>query len=468
MAYDLVIKNGRIVDGSGMPGYAGDVGIAGDRIVAVGKVDGRARRTLNADGLIVAPGFIDHHTHMDAQICWDPLATSLCFHGVTSIIMGNCGLTLAPCRPEDRDAAIQNFIRVEGMPRPVLEAGIPWGWETFGEYLGYLEGRIGVNVGCLVGQNAVRQYAMGEAATERAATATEVRDMQRAVRDALRAGALGFSINRRPAHRREDGSPLPSFYADDAEIDAQLAVLARLNVGLIQTNTAGVNPGHMRWFADMSLRSGRPVSWQTLRHKSTDPESHLRLMETAAAEVERGARIFGLSSTSIELGEVPPERNEQTDPAAVADILRSPLALVGTSDAGAHSYGSGQGYGYATRLLGTWVRERRALSIEDAVRSLSFVVATLYDIPDRGLLRPSYKADLVLFDPTTVAPTPSELVQDLPAGEGRNMQRAVGVEATIVSGEPLIERGQPTGALPGQTLLNRLVARTRRRMSVAA
>jgi N-acyl-D-aspartate/D-glutamate deacylase len=475
MAYDLVIKHGRIIDGSGMPGFGGDVAIKGDRIVAVGKVDGPARSTVNADGLVVAPGFIDHHTHMDAQICWDPTAIASACHGVTSIIMGNCGVTMAPCRPTDHEAAMATFIAVEGLSHESLEAGVPWEWETFGEYLDYLEGRIGVNVGSLVGQNSVRQYVMGDSALQREqATAEEIRGMRRVVRDSLRAGALGFSINRRTAQRREDGSALPSHLAGDTEVNAQLDELRRLNVGLIQTNTAGVQPKHMSWFGDMSLATGRPVSWQILRHRKADPDLWRRLIAASEVEIRRGARIFGLSSTYIEPDQADARPNEQTDPEAVAEILRSPYGLIGQSDAGAHTTpgqgmtSRGFGYGYASRLLGYWVRERNAMSIEEAVRALSFVVANVYDLPGRGLLRPGFQADLVLFDPSTVAPLEPELVPDLPRGESRYIQRAQGIEQVIVNGQPLLERGQPTGARPGQVMRNRLVRGRSRRQATAA
>src|SRR5262245_26113257 len=171
MAYDLVIKGGRIVDGSGLPGYLGDVAVQDGRIVALGRVDGSARRTLDADGLVVAPGFIDPHTHLDAQLLWDPLGTSSCWHGVTSVVMGNCGLTLAPGRAADRDALIGSFVRVEGMPREALEAGLEWSWETPAEYAAALERRLGLNAGLLVGHCAVRQAVMGEDGVEREATA---------------------------------------------------------------------------------------------------------------------------------------------------------------------------------------------------------------------------------------------------------------------------------------------------------
>src|SRR5579872_1234449 len=162
MSYDLVIKDGLIVDGSGMPGYVGDLGIRGGRIVEIGRINERAARTINAAGRVVAPGFVDHHTHLDAQILWDPYGTSEPENGVTSVVMGNCGLALAPVEDGGEDALVKSFVRVEAMPRAALQAGVPWGWHSYGEYLDALEGKVGINVGGLVGHIAVRHAVMGE------------------------------------------------------------------------------------------------------------------------------------------------------------------------------------------------------------------------------------------------------------------------------------------------------------------
>jgi len=165
--YDLVLKGGRIYDGSGMPSYYGDVAIQDGKIVEIGRINGGAKRTVNVDGLAVAPGFIDPHTHLDAQLFWDPLGTSSCFHGVTSVVVGNCGLSLAPAKPEDRDAVIKSFVRVEAISRRLLEAGIKWQWTSTSEYLDALDTRLGINAAALVGHIAVRHYVMGEDAVER-------------------------------------------------------------------------------------------------------------------------------------------------------------------------------------------------------------------------------------------------------------------------------------------------------------
>ena len=178
MTYDLVLRGGRVVDGSGQPSYLADVAIKDGKIVELGRVTGGAAKTIDVQGLVVAPGFIDHHTHMDAQVFWDPYATSEPQHGITSVITGNCGLALAPIKPGDEDAILKSFVRVEAMPRAALEKGVPWGWHSYGDYLDRLEGRLGINVGGLVGHIAVRQYVLGEESVERTATPEEIQRMK--------------------------------------------------------------------------------------------------------------------------------------------------------------------------------------------------------------------------------------------------------------------------------------------------
>src|SRR3972149_8413112 len=177
MAYDLLIKGGRIYDGSGLPSYLGDVAVRDGRIVETGRINGSAKRVIKADGLAVSPGFIDFHTHLDAQLLWDPLATSSCFHGVTTVIPGNCALALAPCKQQDRETILRSFERVEAISLPALTAGVAWSWTTVPEFLNSFPGNLGVNVAALMGHCALRQFVMGEAATERAATPAEVNPM---------------------------------------------------------------------------------------------------------------------------------------------------------------------------------------------------------------------------------------------------------------------------------------------------
>ena len=187
MAYDLLIRNGRIIDGSGMPSYNGDVAVKDGRIVETGRLDGAARRTIDARGKVVAPGFIDIHSHYDAQVLWDPLCTYSCYHGVTTVLFGNCSLTMAPAHEaeEERYFLAQMLSRIEAIPLETLQTAVPWSWGTMGEYLAALDRRLGVNAGTLIGHSAVRRYVMGEASQERDATADELEAMKEAVREGM-------------------------------------------------------------------------------------------------------------------------------------------------------------------------------------------------------------------------------------------------------------------------------------------
>jgi N-acyl-D-aspartate/D-glutamate deacylase len=558
MAYDLLIKGGRVYDGSGMPSYLGDVAVSGGRIVEVGRVSGSARRVVNADGLAVSPGFIDFHTHLDAQLLWDPIATSSCWHGITTVIPGNCGLTLAPCRPEDRDSILGSFVRVEAMPLKVLKEAVDWQWESFPEYLNRLDGKLGVNVAALVGHCALRQFVMGEEGCERAATPDEIRRMKQLLKESVLAGAMGFSTNRNPVHMRADGKPIASRLAADEELFELASVLGELNHGSMQISigTLGIAVPVEKGI-DLFNRLaavGRPVIWQAIAHRWDEPEQWRQLLDLARASLAAGvpsyplcnARLFnnrfnlknaqvfddlptwkqilfmpieqrtqafrdpevrqklrydavenhfrsrfsrrwdlvylikaatpknkpleGISVAEIasmqgkevldafldlsleeKLETVFQTSSNNGDEAAVAEIIKSPFTLVGQSDAGAHLIYDA-GYGYATRLLGYWIRERKIMSLEEGVRKLTFMVASIFGIHDRGLIRPGLAADLALFDPATVRECEPEMVSDLPGGERRLVQRAIGVKMTVVNGEVLTEDGAHTGALPGKIL----------------
>ncbi|MBV8083634.1 MAG: amidohydrolase family protein, partial [Chloroflexi bacterium] len=216
--FDLLIRGGLLVDGSGLPGHLADVGVRDGKVADIGRLTGSAARTIDATGLVVSPGFIDHHTHLDAQMLWDPYGTSGPEHGVTSVITGNCGLALAPVGPGGEDSLVKSFVRVETIPRKALEEGVPWGWESFRGYLGALESKIGINVGAQAGHIAIRHRVLGEEAVERAAAPDEIEQMRGLVREAMEAGAVGFSTNRNPRHMREDGKPVASRLADDGEV----------------------------------------------------------------------------------------------------------------------------------------------------------------------------------------------------------------------------------------------------------
>jgi len=257
--HDLVIRGGTIIDGSGEPRRTGDVAIDADRLVQVGGRAGAGRREIPADGLIVSPGFIDPHTHYDAQICWDPALTPSCWNGITSVVMGNCGFTLAPCRPADRERIMRMLERVEGMSLPAMREGISWNWQTFSEYLDALDAmRPALNVGGLVGHSALRYWELGPEATEREASAEEIERMRDGVRQALRAGALGFSTSQAPTHIGGDGRPVPSRLASDEEIFALGEVLAEFGRGVLEITCRNLVDVDVS--IELARRSGRPVT----------------------------------------------------------------------------------------------------------------------------------------------------------------------------------------------------------------
>ena len=212
MTYDLVIRGGTVVDGSGLPRYRGDVGVTGGRIARVARtLRESGREEIDARDHVVAPGFIDGHTHMDAQVAWDPLGTCSCWHGVTSVVMGNCGFTLAPCKPDERHLVLRNLERAEDIPGEAMKAGIDWSWETYAQYLDAVERwPKGINYAGYVGHSALRTYAMGERAFSEAPTAAEMAAMKRELSDALAAGAMGFTTSRTRNHETTDRRPVAS------------------------------------------------------------------------------------------------------------------------------------------------------------------------------------------------------------------------------------------------------------------
>jgi N-acyl-D-amino-acid deacylase len=270
---DLVIRNGTVVDGSGASARVADVGIVGERVVAVEPaLAGRGHREIEADGRVVTPGFVDIHTHLDAQLAWDPIGTSSCWHGVTSVVMGNCGVTFAPCRPEDRPYLAELMESVEDIPRDAILGGLPWDWVTYGEYLGSM-GRLpkGPNVGGLVGHCAVRQHAMGERSLDDTpATEDDITAMAELVDEAMDAGALGFSTSRTLLHTVPDGRPVPGTWATPDELFAFADVLGRHHRGTFETaSRLGERDGEdlagtraeLAWMGEVSRRSGRPVTF---------------------------------------------------------------------------------------------------------------------------------------------------------------------------------------------------------------
>ena len=555
MMYDLVLRGGRVVDGSGQPSYLADVAIKDGKIVELGRVTGGAAKTIDVQGLVVAPGFIDHHTHMDAQVFWDPYATSEPQHGITSVITGNCGLTLAPIKPGDEDAILQSFVRVEAMPRAALEKGVPWGWRSYGDYLDRLEGRLGINMGGLVGHIAVRQYVLGEESVERTATPEEIQRMKQLVREAIEAGSLGFSTNRNERHMREDGKPVGSRLANDEELLSLCDALGELNAGAIQLALGQYSSKHFDMYEQVARRTQRPVigqgvmyrpaaptrwteqlnavvpifragyraylrthtvpnyrtftlentqafdefpTWKSLmfadmdtRKKGlADPETRQKLRADLAdprpttfhrrwdivridkvvkpenqkyvgksvakmAEMRGQDNIDAFLDLALEedLATTFKNANAGGDPDSMRVILQNPHVLVGNSDAGAHVQYNAE-FGYGTTLLGLWVREQGALSLEQAIHKLTFQVASVYGLEGRGLVKSGFAADLAIFDPATVNPCEPEWADDYPGGTKRLIQRSVGMHYTLVNGRVICEDGKITGELPGHVLRN--------------
>ncbi len=559
MAYDLLIKNGRIIDGSGMPAFRGDVGICNGKIVEMGKLRGAATRTIDVDGLVVSPGFVDNHCHYDAQVTWDPLCSFSCYHGATTVIIGNCSLSLAPIRPGTEDRIAEFLSYVEAIPMDVLRT-LHVDWETIPQYMDKLDQQLGVNVGTLIGHSAVRHYVMGDECQGRAATSDEITAMQQVVRDAIEAGALGLSISRNKGHYDPQGVHIPAIWAEEEEIFALGDVLSELGTGMIQSGGGRGAELQSRLMSRLSEATGRQVVYNNLGQTVREPEAWKELMaivdETSAAGIRayplcspnsvtqhftmRNSQAFRgvptwhpillasdeeklqaysdpavrrklheeivdwtidipgatlsrhwydymwvkeaalpknkeLEGQSIrEIAEAQGkgiidafldlvvEENLDTvflqgennvDKEAVTAILNYPSAIVGLSDGGAHVQFHG-GYGYSTRFLGHWVREQGIMSLEKAVRRLTFDSASAFGLFDRGLLRPGMVADITVFDPETVRPLPEDIVHDLPAGGWRFRELAAGVHYTIVNGEVLIEDGNHTGALPGRVVRN--------------
>jgi N-acyl-D-aspartate/D-glutamate deacylase len=260
--HDLIVRNGMIVDGTGFPRYRGDVAVQEGRIAEIGRITAAAERTIDAEGLFVAPGIIDLHTHYDAQPFWDPLCTSSIWHGVTTTLIGNCGLTLAPLRPEHRDPMLATFCCVEDLPLRSLAGVLPWTWETFGEYLDAIDIGLGLNMMPLVGHNPLRLSAMDKAAWDRAATEDETRTMQALLRAAMEAGAWGWSTTNSPTHAGPRGEPVPTRLADDAERLALGRTMAEFNRGIIEILPPSVtqpDEADRRHLVEVAQVSGRPV-----------------------------------------------------------------------------------------------------------------------------------------------------------------------------------------------------------------
>src|SRR6266404_3522985 len=538
MAYDLLIKNGWVVDGSGLPRYRGDVGVKDGKIVAIGRLREGAREVIDAEGRVVAPGFVDGHTHMDAQIFWDPLGTSSCWHGITSVVMGNCGFTLAPCAKKDRHLVIRNLERAEDIAGEAMEAGIDWRWTTFPEFLDTLDSLPkGINYSGYIGHSALRTYVMGERAFDGAASEDDLAAMERELRSALMAGAIGFTTSRSPSHETPDAKPVASRMASWSEVQRLVGAMGELNAGIFELAGEGVDRKdapdmwrhYVRLIEETKAAGGRmfaqvhsralsvvlsfktqmpfdrlPV-WKELRAlplaeqqtRLRDPELRKRLVEASHERDNRRALgtearqaaydwIFVMDAVDPphrSIAEIARERNCDPVEAMIdlalekdmdrfffhpianenqelaLELIKHPQAVVTFSDSGAH-VSQLMDSSLQTYLLSHWVRTKQALTLEQAVRMLSFVPASYWGFRDRGLIREGMAADFVVFDPDTIAAELPEVVRDLPAGAKRLIQRTRGIAATVVNGEILLRDGKHTGAHPGKLLRGPLARAT--------
>jgi N-acyl-D-aspartate/D-glutamate deacylase len=298
MAFDLLIQNARVVDGSGGPSFHGDVAVKDGKIVEVGKLKSQAKRVINADGLVVSPGFIDNHCHYDAQVLWDPNCSFSCYHGSTTVIFGNCSLGLAPAKPEDRERIAGQLSYVEAIPMDVLNAGVNWNWKTFPEYMEAVGTRLGINAGTFIPHSAVRYYAMGEASQEdqRAATPEQLDTMKALIREGMEAGALGMSITRNRGHYDLEGRRISGACAPEEELFAVTDVLRELGTGVIQCGGGAGPEINNRLLTKLSNACGRRIMYNSILQSARAPEhwkTHLAVVEEVA---KSGSRAFPMAS----------------------------------------------------------------------------------------------------------------------------------------------------------------------------
>jgi N-acyl-D-aspartate/D-glutamate deacylase len=553
--HDLVIRGGRVVEGTGKPARVADVAVDDGRVVVVGTVPDTGRREIDATGNVVCPGFVDIHTHYDAQLLWDATASPSVQHGVTTVIGGNCGFSIAPLGQGDADYIQAMMAVVEGIPWDALLGGGPWSWGTFAEYLERVDTGLSVNAGFLVGHSTVRRMAMGDRATWDEASPEQLASMVALVEESLDGGALGLSSSLGEGHLDGDHRPVPSSSASFPEFVA-LAGALRGHEGTTLEFIPTIGPipdDRVELMADMSLAADRPLNWNLLGSLASEEiwEQQLRASDVAAA---KGAHVVALAlpdmmrmRSNTLLPGLPGWRDvmardadgrraaaadpdtrailragaekvasraigvltdfsmmEVADPASewvgrslgdiarardtdVIDVLidvvlpddltlyvvlpsltpslgrtdegwaarvavwKDPRVMLGGSDAGAHLDLMCHA-NYPTRVLGEVVRERGLLTVEEAVEMMTDRPARHYGLRDRGRIEPGWHADLVVFDLSTVASGPAELVADLPGGGERLVAGSVGVNHVLVAGVEVVADGTPTAARPGRVL----------------
>jgi N-acyl-D-aspartate/D-glutamate deacylase len=559
---DFVIRNGVLIDGSGIQRFRGDVGIDQGRIVAIGEIEQRGASEIDADGAIVAPGFIDIHTHYDAQVFWDPMLSPSVFHGVTTVLAGNCGFTLAPLsgRAEDADYLLRMLSRVEGMPLAALRAAVRPDWRSFGEYLDRIDGTLAINIAFMVGHSALRRAVMGERAVTDEATQGEIEEMSALLRSSIADGGAGFSTTIAASHSDYEGRPVPSRAATREEMVTLAGVVGEYPGTWLEMvfGVVAMQEEHYALGADMSRAAGRALNWNALQINSNKPElveDNLRAGDYAR---ERGATVYALvpatpmvtilnfvncflidtipgwsdlvplslaerrkalgdpafrrrlkegalkAGTMAEarvtnwpafvlrglsqphnvrwngqrLGEcagaigkkpldalfdLAVEENlgvsfartaESTDERSWAirrELWRDSRCMIGGSDAGAH-LDMLNSFAFSTQLLGEGVRQRKLLSLEEAVHRITGLPAERFGLTGRGRIARGAQADLVIFDPEMIDCGPIAMRNDLPAGEARLYADAMGIRAVIVGGVTVVRDNHPTGRMAGRVL----------------
>ena len=555
MTCDMLIRNGTVIDGTGAPRKKADVAVSNSKILEVGEFKGKAKKVIDAEGLVVAPGFIDPHTHYDAQICWDGATTPSSWHGVTTVVMGNCGVGIAPCRPETREIAMRDLVNVEAIPFEVLNAGITWDWETFPQYMDAAARRKpALNLAFLAPLTPLRHYVMGEASMERAARPDEISQIKDLLSEAIDAGAFGFSSTLLNQHLGYQGRPLACRNASREELKAYCNALRERGKGAIEiamTKQIGVmDEPELELLDFMLAESGRPITVIAFFDRDDISEAVRTSLKKFAPLIPRGARpqtsplpltrevnmrnpfsfagfpswkrvfvdkskaaqaavykdvafrnrfreelknpigfgnwsritVHEVKSPALKqhegktVAELAAEQGKDgvdafldlslsddleceftmqsfnTRVDRMAELLNDKSVLLGLGDGGAHLDMLCDS-GYPTYVLGTWVRERNVLSLEEAVRRMTSDPADFFGIRDRGRIKPGLAADLVIFSEKEVASGGRpERLYDLPGGAKRMVMRSRGIEYTLVNGEVAWEKGALTGSSSGGVL----------------
>ncbi len=548
MIHDIVIRNGTVLDGTGGAPVAADIGITGDTITTVGRIEETGTREIDATGRTVTPGFVDIHSHLDAQIGWDPLLTPSSNHGVTTALLGNCGVTFAPCKPDDREMLANMMESVEDIPAQAILGGLPWTWESYGEYLDALDDLDpAINVMGLVGHCAIRPYVMGERAVGEAPTESELGQIAELAAEAVSQGAVGFSTSRILLHFLPDGRYVPGTNAPHEEMVAVAKALGRNGLTQNVPNFGGDFTGEIDLIRKQAEAAGGRVLFST--GVSEHPDSGRRMAEIVdqlnddgldvtalciprpsglvmglvnefyfrggpwkvlhamsfedrlaaihddafVTELVDHVKAKGTNTPASEIfpmgdgvpryadgpgqslqdladaaGEHPVETflriERETDGTAlftvryfnrnldaIESLITSDHVLPGLGDAGAH-VGQVMDAGWTTFTLRYWARERKAMSMAEAVRRMTSAPARVVGLEDRGVIAPGKRADVNVIDMDNLVESLPSYVHDFPNGGGRLVQTATGYAATICNGEVILENDQHTGVRPGSVL----------------